>query len=126
LIGASTTETIDIGLKAVATARKIGDPSQDALKWFAAKQEHWLLLFNNADDPKINLNKFFPKCNHGNILITSRNPGLHGYGGHSQVSDMDKAEAVTLLLKSAVQAQLMNRLQQRLSRYVMHSFIYSF
>jgi hypothetical protein len=102
-LDASTTETIDMGLKAIATTRKIGDSSHDALKWFTAKQESWLLFFDNADDPKINLNKFFPKCNHGNIMITSRNPGLRAYGQYSQVSDMQETEAVELLLKCASQ-----------------------
>jgi hypothetical protein len=71
------------------------------LKWFSGKQEHWLLFFDNADDPNIDLNKFFPKCNHGNIVITSRNPGLRGYGQHFQVADMNGTEAVELLLKCA-------------------------
>ncbi|KAJ7921551.1 P-loop containing nucleoside triphosphate hydrolase protein, partial [Mycena leptocephala] len=102
-VDASTTETIDMGLKTIGKTRKIGDSSQDALEWFAGKQEPWLLFFDNADDPKIDLNKFLPKCNHGNIVITSRNPGLRGYGQHSQVSDMNETEAVELLLKSASQ-----------------------
>ncbi|KAJ7795475.1 P-loop containing nucleoside triphosphate hydrolase protein, partial [Mycena leptocephala] len=102
-VDASTTETIDMSLKAIATTRQIEDSSQDALKWFTAKQEPWLLFFDNADDPKIDLNKFLPKCNRGNIVITSRNPGLRGYGQHSQVSDMNETEAVDLLLKCASQ-----------------------
>ncbi|KAJ7657089.1 hypothetical protein B0H17DRAFT_1021310, partial [Mycena rosella] len=61
-----------------------------------------MLLFDNADDPKINLHKFLPHCNHGNILITSRNPGLQVYAGsHFPVSDMEESDAVKLLLKSA-------------------------
>ncbi|KAJ7458434.1 hypothetical protein FB451DRAFT_960109, partial [Mycena latifolia] len=64
-----------------------------------------LLLFDNADDPKINLHKFFPQCTHGNILITSRNPGLRVYAGsHALVSDMEETDAVELLLKSAAVA----------------------
>ncbi|KAJ7927289.1 hypothetical protein B0H13DRAFT_1861474 [Mycena leptocephala] len=102
-LDASTTETIDMGLKSIATTRKIGESPQDALKWFTAKQDHWLLFFDNADDPQIDLNKFLPKCNHGNIVITSRNPGLRGYGQHSHVSDMYEKEAVDLLLKCASQ-----------------------
>jgi myo-inositol-hexaphosphate 3-phosphohydrolase len=102
-LDASTTETIDMGLKTIATTKKIGNSSQDALKWFTAKQEPWLLFFDNADDPQINLNRFLPKCSHGNIVITSRNPGLRGYGQHSQVSDMYEKEAVDLLLKCASQ-----------------------
>ncbi|KAJ7786979.1 hypothetical protein B0H13DRAFT_2527950 [Mycena leptocephala] len=56
-LDASTTETIETGLKTIAKTRKIGDSSQDALKWFTAKQDPWLLFFDNADDPQINLNK---------------------------------------------------------------------
>jgi hypothetical protein len=74
------------------------------LKWLANTHQDWLLFYDNADDPKINLNQFLPRCNHGNIIITSRNPELRVYAGaHSAVSDMDQADAVTLLLKSAAQ-----------------------
>ncbi|KAJ7099176.1 hypothetical protein C8R44DRAFT_583924, partial [Mycena epipterygia] len=76
---------------------------QDALQWLRSKQDEWLLFFDNADDPKINLNDYFPKCDHGNILITSRNPGLCVYAGaYSLVSDMEEIDAVDLLLRSAV------------------------
>ncbi|KAJ7884297.1 hypothetical protein B0H14DRAFT_3105884 [Mycena olivaceomarginata] len=102
VVDASTTETIDLCLKKIATAKKIGGSVQDALKWFATGREEWLLFFDNADDPNINLNKFFPKCNHGNIIITSRNPNLLVYGAQSQVSDMEHSDAVALLLTRIV------------------------
>jgi hypothetical protein len=74
------------------------------LKWLASTQEDWLLFYDNADDPKINLNSFLPRCNHGNIVITSRNPGLRVYAGaHSAISDMEETDAVALLLKSAAE-----------------------
>ncbi|KAJ7124271.1 hypothetical protein C8R44DRAFT_538891, partial [Mycena epipterygia] len=77
---------------------------QDALQWLRSKQDKWLLLFDNADDPKINMNNYFPQCDHGNILITSRNPGLCVYAGsHSPVSDMEQTDAVDLLLRGAGQ-----------------------
>ncbi|KAJ7168641.1 hypothetical protein C8R46DRAFT_821879, partial [Mycena filopes] len=75
----------------------------DALNWLQSKQEDWLLLLDNADDPEMNLNKFIPKCAHGNIVITSRNPGIRVYGGHSLVSDMEEVDAISLLLQSADQ-----------------------
>ncbi|KAF8128817.1 hypothetical protein K438DRAFT_1695780 [Mycena galopus ATCC 62051] len=103
LVDASTTQTIETGLKNIALAKQIGNSSQDGLRWLAGQHEMWLLFFDNADDPKINLNRFFPKCNHGNIIVTSRNPNLRVYGAHSQVSDMKEADAVALLLKSAAQ-----------------------
>ncbi|KAJ6573466.1 P-loop containing nucleoside triphosphate hydrolase protein [Mycena vulgaris] len=103
-LDASTEETIETGLKNIATMKNIGNSSQDALKWLANQDEDWLLFIDNADDPNINLNSFLPRCNHGNIVITSRNPGLCVYAGsHSQVSDMEETDAVPLLLKSAAQ-----------------------
>ncbi|KAJ7734846.1 hypothetical protein B0H16DRAFT_1264964, partial [Mycena metata] len=72
-----------------------------ALAWLQSKHGNWLLFFDNADDPTINLNEFFPLCNHGNIIITSRNPGLCVYGEHSAVSDIEEVDAIALLLQSA-------------------------
>ncbi|KAF7371243.1 FabD/lysophospholipase-like protein [Mycena sanguinolenta] len=103
LVDASTTETIETGLKNIAARKQSGDSVPDALSWLIDNQEEWLLFFDNADDPNINLNQFFPKCNHGNIIITSRNPNLRGYGAHSPVSNMEESDAVILLLKSAQQ-----------------------
>jgi hypothetical protein len=62
------------------------------------------MFYDNTDDPKLNLNSFLPQCTHGNIIITTRNPGLCVYAGaNSAVSDMEKIDAVELLLKSAAQ-----------------------
>ncbi|KAJ6506450.1 P-loop containing nucleoside triphosphate hydrolase protein [Mycena vulgaris] len=105
LIDTSTTETIDTGLKDIAATRNAGSTARDGLDWLSSKPAEWLLFFDNADDPKIDLNTFFPGCKHGNILITSRNPSLRVYaGGHSLVSDMEEPDAVDLLLTSAAQA----------------------
>ncbi|KAJ6517602.1 hypothetical protein DFH09DRAFT_1195308 [Mycena vulgaris] len=102
LIDTSTVETIDAGLKTIATAKNVGSSSQDALQWLRSKEDDWLLFFDNSDDPKINLNDYFPQCTHGNILITSRNPGLRVYAAsHFHVSDMEETDAVNLLLRSA-------------------------
>ncbi|KAJ6564965.1 hypothetical protein DFH09DRAFT_473958 [Mycena vulgaris] len=104
LIDTSTAETIDTGLKNIAATRNAGSTAQDGLEWLSSKPAEWLLFFDNADDLKINLNQFFPRCKHGNILITSRNPRLRVYAGsHSLVSDMEEPDAVALLLKSCAQ-----------------------
>ena len=102
LIDTSTIETIDTAFKDVAVKRKIGDTAKDAIQWFTAQKDEWLLLFDNADEPNIDLNKFFPQCKHGNIIITTRNPGLCVYAGaNTHVSNMEEADAVVLLLKTA-------------------------
>ncbi|KAF8194714.1 P-loop containing nucleoside triphosphate hydrolase protein [Mycena galopus ATCC 62051] len=103
-IDTSTIVTIETGLKNIAIAKGFGNSPQDGLLWLTSNVEEWLLFFDNADDPSINLNDFIPQCNHGNIIITSRNPGLRVHAGsHSLVSDMEGEDAVALLLKSAVQ-----------------------
>ncbi len=62
------------------------------------------MFYDNTDDPKLNLHSFLPQCTHGNIIITTRNPGLCVYAGaNSAVSDMEETDAVELLLKSAAQ-----------------------
>ncbi|KAF7371396.1 TPR-like protein [Mycena sanguinolenta] len=103
LLDASMAETIHSSLRNIATAKKAGTAQQDALTWLIGNHENWLLFFNNADDPEINFNQFLPRCNHGNIIITSQNPSLQMYGAHSQVSDMEESDAVALLLKSSQQ-----------------------
>ncbi|KAJ7642598.1 hypothetical protein DFH06DRAFT_603443 [Mycena polygramma] len=106
MIDTSTVETITNGLKNIAVSKHVGDSKQEALQWLTTNREGWLVFFDNADDPKINLNRFFPQCDHGNILITTRNPELGMYGEDSLVSDMEETEAVTLLLTRCKQEQL--------------------
>ncbi|KAJ7754781.1 hypothetical protein B0H16DRAFT_1458827 [Mycena metata] len=103
-IDTSTIATIETGLKNIAILKDFGESPEDGLLWLTSKAEEWLLFFDNADDPGINLNDHIPQCNHGNIIITSRNPGMCVYAGsNSLVSDMEEEDAVTLLLKSALQ-----------------------
>ncbi|KAJ7713483.1 hypothetical protein B0H16DRAFT_1702437 [Mycena metata] len=99
-----TIATIETGLKNIAILKDFGDSPEDGSLWLASKVEEWLLFFENADDPNINLHEYIPQCNHGNIIITSRNPGMCVYAGsNSLVSDMEEEDAVALLLKSALQ-----------------------
>ncbi|KAJ7904132.1 hypothetical protein B0H13DRAFT_747470 [Mycena leptocephala] len=103
-LDASTTETIETGLKNIASMKNVGNSSQDALRWFSNNQEDWLLFYDNADDPKIDLNRFIPQSTHGNLIITTRNPGLCVYaGGQSAVSSIEEGDGLALLLKSAAQ-----------------------
>ncbi|KAJ7878236.1 FabD/lysophospholipase-like protein, partial [Mycena leptocephala] len=104
-INASSLQTLDTALKNIAISHKIGKSSEDGLLWLISQREEWMLLFDNADDPSIDLFHFFPRCTHGNIIITSRNPQLavHGPRSHSKVGDMNETDAIDLLLLSAVQ-----------------------
>ncbi|KAJ7635349.1 hypothetical protein FB45DRAFT_1143572 [Roridomyces roridus] len=102
LLDMSSQTTIETGLKNIAIIKRVGSTQEDAMKWLRDVQSNWFLLFDNADDPNINLNPYLPRCNQGNILITSRNPGLSVHAGaHWLVSDMEESDAVVLLLKGA-------------------------
>ncbi|KAJ7841461.1 hypothetical protein B0H13DRAFT_1910291 [Mycena leptocephala] len=112
-INASSLQTLDTSLKNIAISHEIGTSSEDGLLWLISQTEEWMLLFDNADDPSIDLFHFFPKCTHGNIIITSRNPGLavHGPRSHSRVGDMNETDANDLLLLSAVKEKTIESAQ---------------
>jgi hypothetical protein len=88
----------------IARESGTGNTTQDALRWFSQQRKEWLLLFDNADDPNVNLRKLFPPCNHGNVIITTRNEACRFHAPHSNhhVSGMDPDEAVNLLLTSSM------------------------
>jgi hypothetical protein len=75
MIDASSPELINNALKDIGAEAGISDPTPSKTRqWLSSLQDNWLLLFDNADDPSVNLRDFFPQCNHGNIIITTRNP----------------------------------------------------
>ncbi|KAJ7265189.1 hypothetical protein C8J57DRAFT_1622277, partial [Mycena rebaudengoi] len=104
-LDASTIETITSGLKNIALTGSLGSEADDASRWLASSQNEWLLIFDNADDPSINLFNYFPPSSRGNILITSRNPELsvHAPDAHHRISDMEEQDAMGLLLACAMQ-----------------------
>ncbi|KAJ7289418.1 hypothetical protein C8J57DRAFT_431685 [Mycena rebaudengoi] len=104
-LDASGIDTIKNGLKNIALTQSVGSEDEDASRWLASSQDEWLLIFDNADDPSINLFNYFPRSSSGNILITSRNPELyvHAPNSHHHISDMEEEDAVQLLLASAMQ-----------------------
>ncbi|KAJ7061240.1 P-loop containing nucleoside triphosphate hydrolase protein [Mycena amicta] len=104
-INASSAETIEVGYKQIAMAKKLGDTAEAAQTWLKTHHAEWLLLFDNADQPNLDLEAYLPQCNHGNILITSRNPGLWVHTGSTgkaiAVSNLSLDDAVLLLLNRA-------------------------
>ncbi|KAE9389418.1 hypothetical protein BT96DRAFT_752438, partial [Gymnopus androsaceus JB14] len=67
----------------------------------------WLIIMDNADDPQLSLGRFLPSCDHGNIIITSRNPDLMQIAVKSEeIKDMEPDDATKLLLKHAIKNQV--------------------
>jgi tetratricopeptide (TPR) repeat protein len=110
-VDASTLETIESGFQDIARYSGMGNTAQDALRWFSQQHEEWLVIFDNADDPDVNLREFFPPCSHGNIIITTRNEACRSLAPNHNVSRMDPVEAVNLLLASS----MMKRSQENLN-----------
>ncbi|KAF8603736.1 FabD/lysophospholipase-like protein [Ceratobasidium sp. AG-I] len=103
LIDATSRDTISAGLVPIAVAAKEGETPEDALAWLASQRKRWLLVFDNADDPNLNLNDYFPQSAHGDIIITTRNQQVinHATGPESycRVGGMRPEDALQLLLK---------------------------
>ena len=87
----------------LARSCQAGDDAAAFMRWLANRTEHWLLILDNADDPSLEISKWFPVGARGNVIITTRNPGL-GIVATAQtasVDQMDSEEATTLLLRAA-------------------------
>ncbi|KAJ7050987.1 P-loop containing nucleoside triphosphate hydrolase protein, partial [Mycena amicta] len=104
-INASSAETIEAGYRQLAIDKKLGDTVEAARTWLKANEQEWLILFDNADKRDLNLGPYLPKYQHGNILITSRNPDLGIHTGLPrkaiQISDLAVDDASVLLLNRA-------------------------
>ena len=107
MIDASNVTSIESGLADIGV--NTGLEKADALatlNLLSQTKEEWLLLFDNADDPHLDLRPYFPSCTHGNILITTRNRTciIHAPDANNSVSEMQNDEAVTLLLRTAMKS----------------------
>ncbi|CAE6444805.1 unnamed protein product [Rhizoctonia solani] len=104
-VDASSREAIEGTLGDLARARKIGDTYNNSLNWLESSREPWLLIFDNADDPSTNVKDFFPRCNRGSILITTRLANLalfaQGLGSTCHLSSMNQFDAQALFIKAA-------------------------
>ncbi|CCA74052.1 hypothetical protein PIIN_08006 [Serendipita indica DSM 11827] len=110
-VDASSAKTIETGL--VARLKAIdksfqGADLDSALTALAQPNDilttHWCIIFDNADDPKLDISNFFPVCDHGAIIITSRNTQLESISpnDHIPLEVMTREEACNALLFSAI------------------------
>lgn len=63
----------------------------------------WLLIYDNADDPSVPVDDYFPQCDNGTIIVTTRNAQHAGLAPDSsiEIGPMDEEEAVRALLRAA-------------------------
>lgn len=105
IIDASTVETITSSLELIICETGEGKSAEDAIAWISRQTKEWLMLFDNADDPKMDLYKYLPHCSHGCILITTRNKDIGTYADNANVnihvSGLLEEDAIQLLLSRA-------------------------
>lgn len=91
-------------------ARSLGDGHErdvweDGLRNLVSGQENadHILVFDNADDPNLNLVPFLAKSKHVTILITSRNHSLGNMSTthHLELAEMEEDEALSTLMHAA-------------------------
>ncbi|KAF9056845.1 hypothetical protein BDP27DRAFT_1433385 [Rhodocollybia butyracea] len=92
--------------KTLGDAANVGNEVEDVLHFLANIEKEWLLIFDNADHG-VDLAKYIPRCNHGNVLITTRDKEVHQLSSldhpFPDIPDLIVDEAIELLLKSAHQ-----------------------
>lgn len=80
------------------------EPTENAGRHYLSKiSEPWLLIIDNADNRKLNLEDLFPTGDTAHILITTRCPDfrVHGSAGSLELNGLEKDEALHLLLTKA-------------------------
>ncbi|KAE9407818.1 hypothetical protein BT96DRAFT_1037628, partial [Gymnopus androsaceus JB14] len=85
-------------------AAGIGESVKDVCSFLARSHQNWLCIFDNADDKQVYLKDYIPSCHHGNIIITSHlaeTSQMNSPGCHIEFGDLDKGDAIELLLQHA-------------------------
>ncbi|QRV95846.1 kinesin light chain [Ceratobasidium sp. AG-Ba] len=104
-VDATTHETANKALSDFAKEKDIGESHESAVKWLGNQRERWLMVIDNADDPKVDIRRYFPSGRIGSILVTTRidHYALLAQGPNSdhRVASMRLEEAMQLLVKTA-------------------------
>ncbi|MCJ1392481.1 hypothetical protein MMC18_005348 [Xylographa bjoerkii] len=109
-IDASTDERAKHAYSKLAKQFAGREPNENAAKnWLSNLELTWLLIIDNADDPKVRLEALFPEGERGHILITTRNPAfkIHGTVGKKsyRFDKLESEPATDLLLQAAAKSR---------------------
>ncbi|WJG35914.1 uncharacterized protein FOBCDRAFT_228499, partial [Fusarium oxysporum Fo47] len=80
-IDASSRESIEGAFDDVATELQTSGkaPTDDVMRWLCQDtNKSWLLVFDSVDiNEDLDIRKYFPKCKHGRIIITTTRSDIH-------------------------------------------------
>ncbi|EUC61079.1 kinesin light chain-like protein, putative, partial [Rhizoctonia solani AG-3 Rhs1AP] len=105
-VDASSAEAIEKTLEEFGTAKSIGQGYKDVIGWMESCDERWLVVFDNADTPSMDIKEYIPaRAPGGSIIITTRLPDLanlaNGPGCVCHLSSMSQTDGAILLVKIA-------------------------
>jgi len=108
-VDASSSETAERSFLEIARACGIEEDLKVAKTYLSNTEFPWLLIVDNADDPSIDISKYFPAGSRGVILVTTRNRECKSHSTvSSEFGEMHQEEAVTLLLRSIAAGDVAN------------------
>ncbi|KAG8789506.1 hypothetical protein FRC15_008363 [Serendipita sp. 397] len=107
-VDASSVQTIQTSL--VTRVRGLGrkcktvqEAIDELASWDQQYDGRWLLIFDNADSRSLQITKYFPRCDDGHIIVTTRNMtmGELAPDAHLELGAMSESEGIQLLLNVA-------------------------
>ncbi|KAH0556587.1 hypothetical protein GP486_005564 [Trichoglossum hirsutum] len=115
-VDASGSETAERSFLEVARACGIEEDFLVVKRYLSNIAFPWLLIIDNADDPSVDISKYFPVGGRGVILVTTR---YHGHKLHSTISsefgEMQHEEAISLLLRCIGEGDVSNETSRALA-----------
>ena len=102
MIDASSRRSIERGFVTIAKDCEVEEDVDVVKRLLSNSSALWLLILDNADNPKVDLSSYFPVGDRGMVLITTRNRDALKYAtvGSHELGKMDMTDAVTLLLRN--------------------------
>ncbi|KAK0478991.1 P-loop containing nucleoside triphosphate hydrolase protein, partial [Armillaria novae-zelandiae] len=103
-LDATSNATLTADFEKLGKAACVGESVEEVRDFLRRMHEDWLVVFDNADDPNVDLSNYIPECNHGSVIITSRLTEVNQMASpdfHIDFGDLEQSDAVDLLLKHA-------------------------
>ncbi|KAF4610656.1 hypothetical protein D9613_006787 [Agrocybe pediades] len=124
-VDAATEESIASSFKGIfhntqgLKSSGLSESPDSVLAWISRLEEDWLIVYDNAEE---SVSKYLPGGRRGNILMTSRNPGLarHTGGAHIALDEMSEEDALALFKASGCHV-FSSPEDERLSREIVSS-----
>jgi len=115
--------TIQQGFRDIAQRCGLDTKPDVVKRWLSNIPHDWLLIIDNADDPKMDISTIFPAGNRGSILVTTRNPHctIHATVGSHELGEMGLDEGVKLFLRAANVEDASSQLIQEESRAIVNT-----